>query len=333
MPALGTRWRGASPEATLVSVKRGVIWATAALVLVNIVGLVVFLFRSPGSRKADAEPVVSAMSSGGQAGTYSVTGIVKELRVDGSNVVIRHEIVPGLMPAMTMPFTARDPREIASLKPGDAVTFRLLMTADESWIDQINKVGGAEPEPAFDYSQSRIVRDVEPMKVGEVAPDYVFTNQLGQPVKLSDWRGQAVALTFMFTRCPLPEFCPRMSKNFAAVTSLLAENPAGLTNWHLVSLTIDPLFDTPAVLKAYSGTVNQVPERWSFLTGALIDIDAIAEQLGILYRRQTPTALPDHNLRTAVFDRKGRLTQLIIGNTWKPEELVEALRDAASRTD
>jgi protein SCO1/2 len=314
-------------------VKRGVIWATGALVLVNVAMVVVFLVRPPGARKVEDRPATSAQSGGGQPGTYAVTGVVKELRADGSNLVIRHEIVPGLMPAMTMPFTARDPREVAGLKPGDSITFRLLMTADESWIDQVTKVGAAEAEPAFDYSQSRIVRDVEPLKIGDLAPDYVFTNQLGQPVKLSDWRGQTVALTFMFTRCPLPEFCPRMSKNFAAVGSMLEQNPAGLTNWHLASLTIDPLFDTPAVLKAYSGGVNHVTGRWSFLTGALLDIDAIAEQLGILYRRQTPTALPDHNLRTAVFDPKGRLTQLIIGNTWKPEDLVEAMRDAVGRVD
>ncbi|MBL9136710.1 MAG: SCO family protein [Verrucomicrobiales bacterium] len=310
--------------------KRGVVWATAALVLLNVVVLLIYLFRPPGSARSAGQEAV-AESSAGQAGTYSVTGVVKELRADGSNVVIRHEIVPGLMPAMTMPFTARDPREIASLKPGDAVTFRLLMTADESWIDQVNKVGAAAEEPAFDYSQSRIVRDVEPLEIGDLAPDYVFTNQLGQPVKLSDWRGQVVALTFMFTRCPLPEFCPRMAKNFAAVAATLSEGAGGPTNWHLASLTIDPLFDSPAVLKAYSGGVNTVPDRWSFLTGALIDIDAIAEQLGLLYRRQSPTALPDHNLRTAVFDPKGRLTQLIIGNTWKPEELVDAIRSAAVR--
>lgn len=314
-------------------VKRGVVWATAGLVLLNVLVLLIYLFRPPGSGKPGATDEATPSAAGGQAGTYAVTGVVKELRADGSNVVIRHEIVPGLMPAMTMPFTARDPREIASLKPGDQVVFRLLMTADESWIDQVNKVGADTAEPAFDYAQSRIVRDVEPLEIGDVVPDYVFTNQLGQPVKFSDWRGQAVALTFMFTRCPLPEFCPRMAKNFASVATLLSQDADGPTNWHLASMTIDPLFDTPAVLKVYAAGVEAPPERWSFLSGALIDIDAMAEQLGLLYRRQTPTALPDHNLRTAVFDPKGRLTQVIVGNTWKPEELVEAIRNAAARKD
>ncbi|MCC6232038.1 MAG: SCO family protein [Verrucomicrobiales bacterium] len=319
--------------------KRGVLWATSGLILMNVLVLLYFFAGSRqevslGVTGTNAPAPSLASVTAGQAGVYAVTGVVKELRADGSNVVVRHEIVPGYMPKMTMPFTARDPREIASLKPGDEVVFRLLVTDEDHWIDSVRVVGAqtAAP-PAFEYESARVVRDVEPLEIGDVAPDYVFTNHLGAPVKLSDYRGQAVGLTFIFTRCPLPDFCPRISKNFSAAQAALKSQTGGRTNWHLLSMTIDPLFDTPAVLKSYGERNTQDPARWTFLTGALIDIDAITEQVGMVYRRQTPTALPDHNLRTVIFDPKGRLTKVIVGNEWKVEEFVAEMNRAMTLTE
>jgi protein SCO1/2 len=265
-----------------------------------------------------------------QPGFYAVTGVVKEVRTGGTNLLIRHEAIPGYMMAMTMPFTARDPRETASVKAGDKLTFRLLVTDEESWIDSVRRVGVDETPPPFTYEQSRIVRDVEPLEIGQLMPDYPFTNQFGSVVKLSDYRGQAVAMTFIFTRCPLPDFCPRMLKNFSAVAAAMGSGSSGVTNWHLLTLTIDPAFDTVPVLKAHAESYQYDPRRWTFLTGALIDVDAITEQLGLVFRRQTPTALPDHNLRTVVIDASGRLRKILVGNTWKPEEVVSELAASAA---
>jgi protein SCO1/2 len=308
-------------------VKSSVRWATAFLVLLNVAFFAVYLLRSPGRRPSQPEPgdptALGAAGSGtAQAGVYAVTGVVRELRDGGSNVLIRHDTIPGYMMAMTMPFTVRDPREVASVQPGDQVTFRLLTTDDESWIDSVKKVGVAEVAPAFTYEQSRIVRDVEPLELGQLMPDYPFTNEFGAPVKLSDYRGKVVGLTFIFTRCPLPDFCPRMLKNFTAVAEQLAGKAGGPTNWHLLTMTIDPAFDTVPVLRTHAERYQYDPKRWTFLTGALIDIDAITEQVGLVFRRQTPNALPDHNLRTLLIDPQGRLKKIIVGNTWKPEELV-----------
>ncbi len=304
------------------------LWVTAGVVLINAAFFVVFLFRSP--RPVSGEGATNTPGAEvAQAGVYAVTGVVRELRADGSNVLIRHDRIPGFMEAMTMPFVARDPREIVSLQPGDRVTFRLLVTDDESWIDTVKRLGVVEPPPAFTYEQSRIVRDVEPLELGQTMPDYVFTNQFGAPVKLSDFRGRAVGLTFIFTRCPLPEFCPRMLKNFSAVDAALRARVGGPTNIHLVTLTIDPAYDTAAVLRAHAERYQYNPARWTFLTGALIDVDALTEQVGLVFRRQAPDALPDHNLRTLVIDPQGRLVKLTLGNTWKPDELVEDLVKAA----
>lgn len=309
----------------LPRMKRGVLWATAGLVLLNVAFFLVYLLRAPGSRTSSGE---NLQGTAGQAGVYAVTGVVKELRADGSNIVIRHEAIPGFMMAMTMPFTARDPREVDGLKAGDQVTFRLLVTADESWIDSVERVGAEEPPP-FEQGGARIVRDVEPLEPGDLVPDYVFTNQFGRTTRLSDFRGNAVGVTFIFTRCPLPDFCPRMLKNFTAVAEALSSGP-GPTNWHLVTITIDPAFDTPAVLRAHAESHQCDPRRWTFLTGALIDIDAITEQVGLAYRRETPTSLPDHTLRTFVIDPEGRLTRIVVGNTWSPEEVVEEMRAVAA---
>lgn len=310
--------------------KRGILWGAIALVLLNLGLLFVFLWR-PTPSAVTPEGKVARVSDG-QPGVYMVTGEVRELLTGGSNVLIKHEAIPGYMMAMTMPFATRDPREVASLQPGDRVTFRLLVTDDESWIDSVERLGQSARLPTFVPEQTRIVRDVDPLELGDVVPDYVFTNQLGQPTKLSDFRGQALGVTFMFTRCPLPDFCPRMLKNFAAVAEKLKTEP-GPTNWHLATITIDPTYDTPPVLRAHAQTYDYDPDRWTFLTGAMIDIDAITEQVGLAFRRQTPTALPDHNLRTFVVDPQGRLTKIIIGNTWKPEEVVEEIRAVAGRTE
>ncbi len=304
-------------------VQRKLLYVTGVVVLLNVALFAAFLLRSP-RRAAPGSATNEAAPGDGRAGVYAVTGIVLEVRDGGTNLRIRHDPVPGYMPAMTMPFLARDPRETASVQAGDQIAFRLLVTDEESWIDSVRRLGVAET-PQFLETRSRIVRDVDPLELGQPMPDYVFTNQFGLPTRLGDFRGRALALTFIFTRCPLPDFCPRMLKNFAAVRAELESRAGAPTNWHLVTLTIDPLYDTVPVMKAYAERNHYDPARWTFLTGALIDIDAITEQVGLVFRRQTPDALPDHNVRTVVVDTEGRLRKIIVGNTWNPGEVVEDL--------
>ncbi len=317
--------------------KRGIVIAAACVVLVNITLFLYIILRpvapataprAAGVATQESATVRAPAGGGTEPRTYFATGFVREVRADGSNVVIRHDEIPGFMMAMSMPFTVRDPRELSGINPGDRVTFRLLVTEEDSWIDSVQRISaGAEPEPPA-FQHARIVRDVEPLEIGDVMPDYTFTNELGRPVQLSDYRGKVVALTFIFTRCPLPDYCPRIINNFSTVTELLSADATAPTNWHLVTMTIDPAFDTPEVLRRYARAHNYDPSRWTFLTGAMIDIDAITEQVGMVYRRATPTALPDHNLRTVVIDPEGRLRTIIVGNTWDPAEVVAHMKEA-----
>ena len=175
----------------------------------------------------------------------------------------------------------------------------------------------------------RIVREVEPLAEGDLLPDYRFTNQLGRVVSLSELRGNAVAITFIFTRCPFPTFCPLMTSNFKSVHELLAKNSAAPTNWQLLEITIDPEFDTPERLKAHAGMLKANAARWSFLTGTLMDVTALSEQFGLQFTRE-PGGGISHNLRTVVIDAAGRVQKIIPENKWTPQELAEELMKAAT---
>ena len=259
--------------------------------------------------------------------TFSVKGVVSELKADGKTAVIRHEEIPNYMPAMTMPLAVKSTNELAGVQPGDAVAFRLLVTDNDSWIDQITKLGpGNAPEPA-QREPFRRVRIVEPLAIGDAMPDYPLTNELGQSIHLAQFKGQAVAITFIYTRCPLPNFCPRMSSNFADAGKKLTHMSDAPTNWHLLSLSFDPEHDTPEVLKNYAKRYEHDASHWDFATGALIDIDAITEQFGLMFPRDG--AVFNHNLRTVVVDARGRVHQVFIGNEWTVDELVAAIVKAA----
>ena len=142
------------------------------------------------------------------------------------------------------------------------------------------------------------MRDVDPLQVGDPLPEYHFTNELGQAVSTAQFKGQALAITFIFTRCPLPNFCPKMSSNFSDTQKLLLNDKQALTNWHLLTITFDPEFDKPVVLKAYAQRFGADTNHWNFLTGELIDITAIATQFGELFWQEEGAI--NHNLRTAV---------------------------------
>ena len=266
-----------------------------------------------------------------QREVYYVQGVVEELKPEQKQVRIHHEEIPNYMAAMTMDFDVRTTNALSGLVPGDTISFRLIVLEDDAWIDRIAKLSNAPPavksRPLF-----REVREVEPLKVGDRVPDYRFTNELGQAVTLSQFQGQALAITFIFTRCPLPTFCPRMSGNFAEARKKLKSLSPAPTNWHFITLSFDPEFDTPPVLRAYAKQHRSGSDRWDFLTGDMIDITALGEQVGLTFWRPEPNepANISHNVRTLVVDPQGRLQRVFEGNEWKPDELVAEVVQAAA---
>ncbi len=256
---------------------------------------------------------------------FEVRGVVKELPPGGKSVVIKHEDIPNYMRAMTMEFRVPDTNELRELAPGDQVKFRMVVTTNEGWIEGITRIGR---EAVSTSAPTNIIAYRPPLKMGDTMPNVALTNELGEAISLNQFRGQALALTFIFTRCPFPEFCPRMSNQFGTTEQILSAKANAPTNWHLLSISFDPANDSPAVLKRYGEMHNYNPGRWSFATGSQGDILKLA-------RRCDLTIQPDgagftHNLRTVVVDASGKVKDVLIGNEWTPEELANDLIAAAS---
>ncbi len=298
---------------------RGGIAGRALLMLATLAG--------SGARNVHAQDVFNAASSATNVQIYQARGVVKELPPGGKTVFIKHEEITNYMPAMTMEFRPADTNELKGLEPGDRVTFRMLITEDSGWIDHIVRIGkGAPAAPASAVSKPIVV--IPSLKVGDQMPDFTLTNEFGNAITLSQYRGQALALTFIFTRCPFPEFCPRMSNQFQAAARRLAAQSGGPTNWHLLSISFDPENDSPEVLKRYAEFHQYDPSHWNFATSSTSNVMKLAKLCDLTVQRDGPSFT--HNLRTVVLDTEGRVKDILIGNEWSAEELAGELAAAAS---
>jgi protein SCO1/2 len=204
----------------------------------------------------------------------------------------------------------------------------MIVTDTDGWIEQIRKLNQSTTNVPPKQAAVRLARDVEPLEEGDLLPDYQLINQDGQSISTSQFKGKALAITFLFTRCPFPTYCPLMSRNFAEVQSKLLAKSDGPTNWHLLTISFDPEFDKPEVLKGYAKVYGYDPSCWTFATGELTDVTAIAEQLGLSFWRED-SGMISHNLRTAIIDTSGRLQKMYVGNQWTSGELVEEMVKAA----
>jgi len=291
-----------------------------------IIGMLGLSGCKPSAPESQGKPVASAPGTNQQI--FRVKGVVISVKPKEKSIEIKHEEVPGYMPAMTMPFDVRDTKELAGIQAGDAVSFRLLVTDTEGWIDQIRKLIPPTTNGTSTTASLRVLREVEPLNVGDPLPECHFTNQFGQPISTTQFKGQAMALTFLFTRCPFPTFCPFLANQFAEAQQKLLKLPNAPTNWHLLTISFDPDFDKPAILKAYAERYKYDPVHSTFATGAMIDITALAEQVGMTFWRDD-TGNISHNLRTIVVDASGRLRKIFTGNQWTSDELVEEILKAS----
>ena len=282
---------------------------------------------SPTPPPATNAPVASTDPAPGTTNIYEVKGLVQQVRTNRTTAIIRHEEIPGYMPAMTMPLSVKDTNDLAGVKAGDMISFRMLVTTDDGWIDQIQVLGHTNMPPVPPPT-SRLVRNVDPLKLGDKLPNYPFVNEFGKELQTDDYRGKAVAFTFIFTRCPFPNYCPRLTTNFKRAYEALEADAAGPKNWQLLSISFDVQMDTPPVLRAYAQRSHYKPEKWSFLTGALIDIDDITERFGLHVTRIENTFNFDHKMRTVVIDPTGRVQHVFKDSDWTPAELVWEMQKA-----
>jgi protein SCO1/2 len=254
-------------------------------------------------------------------------GVIQELPSGGGTVVIRHEEIPGYMPKMTMEFTVQNTNDLRGLQTGDEIDFVLKVSRQESRIEELHRTRAGALPAATGQSLTELAQ-VAKLKPGDPMPDGELLAENGQKVHLSDFHGKALAFTFIFTRCPVPEFCPRMSQRFNQARELLLHMAGGPTNWQFLSISFDAQFDTPAVLAGYADYYReQSPDRWLFAAAPTNVLAEMASQLDFRFTNDSGCLV--HNLRTAVLDPQGRLYRLFIGNEWDAGELAQAMAEAA----
>ena len=163
------------------------------------------------------------------------------------------------------------------------------------------------------------------LKIGQKVPDFTLTNQLSKKVSLHDFQGKVVLITFLYTQCPYPDKCPMLAQKLGKTRDLLDQVEGAKDQFEVISITLDPKRDTPANLKQYAQGQDENATNWAFLTGKSTDVNKVASLFGVIY--YTEKGVVEHNMRTAVLDRDGKLVKLITGNNWKPGEIAALVRD------
>lgn len=260
---------------------------------------------------------------------YPIKGKVIAVSLTDHTATVQHEDIPGYMQGMTMEFKIKGDADLQVMKPGDEITGTLVIDGVSSWIEITTITeGGAKLTPTTAVPG-------EP-KPGDDIPDFELMNQDGNRIHLGQYRGQALALTFVYTRCPQPDQCTLMSNNFAAIDQELQKQPDVYSKTHLLTISFDPEYDTPKVMRSYGAShtgrySDETFQHWEFATGTADQIKGIAQFFGMRYFHDTESGDDQviHSLRTAVIDRDGRLVKLYRGNEWKPGEVIADLKRLA----
>jgi protein SCO1/2 len=253
----------------------------------------------------------------GAARADELRGVVLDVLSARGEAVIRHDAMGG-MPAMTMVFRVEPAGALRTLHVGDRIAAHADLRADPERIDRVRVLGhSGEPAPGS-------LHDVTPLVVGDVLPPTQFFDQSGRAFGFSDFRGQTVVLSFIYTRCRDPRMCPLISSSFAVLQRKLAGLPV-----HLVEITLDPAFDTPPVLASYGQRFGADPARWSLGTGTVDVVTDFAARFGIAVFAD-PTAGLIHTERTAILDREGRITDLFDAAAWNPNDVAARVRELSA---
>ena len=261
---------------------------------------------------------------------YSINGKVVAVDKKDRTATIEHEDIVGYMPAMTMPFRIKNDADLEMMKPGDQVTGSLVVNDTSSWVEIATIAEGTAPlSPTAEIPG-------EP-KPSDDVPDFGLTNQDGKRIHLAQYRGKALALTFVYTRCPQPDQCTLMSTNFATVDKELQKEPDVYAKTHLLTISFDPDYDTPKVLRSYGAShtgrySDETFQHWEFATGTKDEVKGIAQFFGLRYFQDTESGDEQviHSLRTAIIGPDGKLVKLYRGNEWKPADVINDLRSLRS---
>jgi protein SCO1/2 len=269
-----------------------------------------------------AAGLLSGAAARGTGDVYQVNGVVREALDAKGELRIAHEDIPGLMPAMTMAFRVADPAEAAGVRAGDRVRFALHAAGSDWFISSLFVTGHDEVAATNAVTKARITR----LREGDPVPAFALEDQDGTPLTNASLRGRATVMTFIFTRCPVPEFCPAMAARFGALQAAVKAEPALAALASLLSITLDPAFDEPVVLKAYGAAVGADFGVWRFATGTEAQIAALTKAFAVYTERNGVTL--DHTLCTALIGPDGTVREIWRGSGWANDEVIAALRAA-----
>jgi protein SCO1 len=257
--------------------------------------------------------------------TYELTGQILAVHPAKQSLTIKHQDIPGYMPGMTMTFAAADPAMVAGREPGELVAARLEVGDRWSRLTRV-EVTGKAPITAIP-AELALAEGI--FTEGDTLPEASFVDQDGRSRALAEWRGAPLAMTFTYTRCPLPEFCPRVDRHFAAVQAGIARDPSLQGKARLLTISFDPDYDTPPVMRGHAASLGADPRVWTFATGPRDRIELFAARFGVAVTREGATAADImHNLRTVIAGPDGRIRALYSGSDWTPEQILSGLREA-----
>jgi protein SCO1/2 len=265
---------------------------------------------------------------------YPLKGVVRKVDPEGGRVLIRHEEIPGFMSAMTMPFKPADESVLGRLHPGDEVEGVLHVERQDGAVQdhqlrELKVIKPAAPRSlVLDVSKGKVqLREQPPrLEVGEDVPDFAMTGQDGKPFRLSDLRGKVVVLTFIYTRCPMPDFCPLMDRKFSDLAQRLGAFPERAGGVRMVSVSFDPEHDTPEVLRKHAAIRGAMAPLWTYAVASHEELARVAPRLGLFFGPDGKEIA--HNLCTAIIDPRGKLARLEVGkqpNRWETADFLRTI--------
>jgi protein SCO1/2 len=237
-------------------------------------------------------------------------------------ITVKHGDIPGLMPAMTMSYMVADPKQLQQLGPGDKISAELVVSSSKGRLENIVLLRKGDGKPSPGTSQRL-------PEIGEAVPDFAFVNEDGNPIHIKDFSGRTLLVTFIYTRCPLPDFCPRINENFRQIQSILRENPDALKKTAFLSISFDPEHDTPSVLKHYASIYKHpdsqnAPAEWQFAVPVAKDLPEIAYFFGLVYRPEQAQIV--HSLSTTLIGPTGKIVSYFSGNDWTPAQVAQTIQ-------
>jgi protein SCO1/2 len=284
-------------------------------------------------RAVVAALLLLSVQSSVAAQEYPVTGMVLTVDRPRNTFAASIQAIPGFMPAMAMPFEVRQKKDLDGLMPGAIVEFVLVVKGSSSHAARIRilRYQSAEQDPLA-ASRLKLLTQVagatqlKMLAIGQTVPDFTLTNQIRRQIALSSLRGKVVAINFVYTSCPLPNFCLRIANNFGVLQKRFkAQLGRDLV---LLTVTFDPTHDSPEVLAQYASRWNADPATWHFLTGAVSDVQRVCHLFGVDYFPDE--GLMNHSLHTAIIDRQGKMVANIEGNRFTADQLGDLTEAALS---